>query len=62
MGFKWDPQFLDVQVNDIVSWQWNALGFVNRISYTILQTADADSTSYDGSGFYAGTASADGKI
>ena len=35
-------------------WQWPVPTYVTGIGYTVLQTADADSVEYDGSGFRAG--------
>ncbi|XP_072025342.1 fibrocystin-L-like [Amphiura filiformis] len=55
VGYKWNPQFADVRVGDIVNWQWTVRTYVNGISYTVHQTADADATDYNGSGFYAGS-------
>ena len=61
IGYKWNPQLIDIIVGDTVSWQWLVPTYVTGIGYTVLQTADADSVEYDGSGFRAGPRSAQGK-
>ena len=62
IGYKWNPQLIDIIVGDTVSWQWLVPTYVTGIGYTVLQTADADSVDYDGTGFRAGPRSAQGRI
>ena len=62
IGYKWNPQLVEIHAGDIVHWTWSVIDYVSGISYTVQQTADADATSYDGSGFYAGSSSTQGRL
>ena len=59
-GYKWDPQVADITVGDIVYWKWFVPTYVRGMGYTVQQTANADATGYDGSGFHAGASSTQG--
>ncbi|XP_033119895.1 fibrocystin-L-like [Anneissia japonica] len=61
VGYKWDPQVLDIIAGDTVMWQWSTPALVESVGFTVQQTADADSVEYDGHGFYAGPRSKSGK-
>ncbi|XP_071828580.1 fibrocystin-L-like isoform X3 [Apostichopus japonicus] len=56
VGYQWNPQVLNIQAGDTVAWEWAVPTYVVGIKYTVQQTANADSNTYDGTGFYAGSA------
>ncbi|XP_038045747.1 fibrocystin-L-like [Patiria miniata] len=60
LGYKWNPQILTITAGDVVVWQWATPGFVTGVGYSVHQTADGDSVSYDGKGFYSGTTTPEG--
>ncbi|KAJ8026005.1 Fibrocystin-L [Holothuria leucospilota] len=56
VGYEWNPQVLKIRAGDTVNWEWAVPTYVVGIKYTVQQTADSDSVTYDGTGFYAGAA------
>lgn len=61
VGYEWNPQVLKIRAGDTVNWEWAVPTYVVGIKYTVQQTADSDSVTYDGTGFYAGAATNIGK-
>ena len=47
---QWDKPYIEIEVNDVVFWQWTAPAHIPDAKYTVLQTSGRRSV-YDGTGF-----------
>ena len=61
-GYKWKPQIAHIVVGDIVYWKWQTSSYVLGVKISVQQTADEESTDYNGMGFKHKRPSLTGKL
>ncbi|XP_071946075.1 fibrocystin-L-like [Antedon mediterranea] len=62
VGYAWTQPSLSITAGDVVEWTWSTPSLLEGVGYTVQQTADEASETYDGQGFYAGASSKKGSF